>query len=462
MSQYSGNVDSTVDEIVTAPKELGKAFQEFFHSEVTSSVILLVTAIVALIWANSPWAESYFELLHLHIGFNIGDINFDLTLHEWVNDALMAFFFLVIGLEVKRELVVGELSSPKRALLPVTAALGGMIIPAGIYLIFNAGGEGSTGWGIPMATDIAFALGILALLGSRVPPALKVFVTALAIADDLGAIAVLAIFYTERIIWIDVILSLGFMLLIFIAVRTRINRVEVYVVLVIGAWAAMLLSGIHATVAGILIAMLIPVRARIDPEEFLVIGYSKLNKLEEGELTTESMIHDHEQMETVIDLHEASRNLRPPGLVIEHYLHPLVAYIILPLFALTNAGVLIDEGFFRTLANPISLGIIFGLVVGKQIGVTLFSWLAIRSGYANMPQGVTWRQIYGVGWLAAIGFTMSLFIADLAFDDPAMINQAKVGILAASLIAGVGGYLVLNQFLPKDKKIADAQPAPEA
>ena len=462
MSQYNGNVDSTVDEIITAPKELGRAFQEFFRSEVTSSAILLVCAIVALIWANSPWADYYFDLLHLPIGFGIGEIEFDLTLHEWVNDALMAFFFLVIGLEVKRELVVGELSSPKKAMLPVTAAVGGMIIPAAIYLIFNAGGEGANGWGIPMATDIAFALGILALLGSRVPPALKVFVTALAIADDLGAIAVLAIFYTERIIWIDVILSLGFLLLMFIAVRTRINRIEVYVVLVIGAWAAMLLSGIHATVAGILIAMVIPVRARIDPEEFLAIGYSKLNELQEGGLTTESMIHDHDQMETLMELHEASRRLRPPGLVIEHYLHPLVAYFILPLFALTNAGVRIDEGFFRTLANPISLGIIFGLVVGKQIGVMLLSWVAIRTGYANMPQGVTWGQIYGVGWLAAIGFTMSLFIADLAFGDPALINQAKVGILAASLIAGIGGYLVLNLFLPKNKEVADPQPAPEA
>lgn len=446
---------------VTPPKGLGRAFQEFFETEVAGSSILLVCAIVALVWANSAWADTYFDLLHLEFGFVIGSLQYELTLHEWVNDGLMAFFFLVIGLEVKRELVVGELSTPRRAILPVTAAVGGMIVPAAIYLALNFNHEGVTGWGIPVATDIAFALGVLALLGKRVPPALKVFITALAIADDLGAIAILAIFYTESIIWVDVILSIGFLAILYGLVRLNINRIEFYAVLVIGAWAAMLLSGIHATVAGILLAMIIPVRARIEPEEFLTTSYEKLNELGGGDLTTDSMIHDHNQMVTIMEFHETSRRLRPPGLVLEHYLHPVVVFIILPLFALTNAGVVIGDGFFDTLLSPVALGIVFGLVLGKQIGVTLFSWLAIRSGYANMPAGVTWRQIYGISWLTGIGFTMSLFITELAFDDPVLVNQAKVGIIVASLIAGAGGYLVLRRFLPAAEDVTTWKALPE-
>ena len=454
-------IDQEITTIVTPRKGVGRAFQEFFETEVAGSSILLVCAVIALVWANSPWADIYFELLHVEFGFIIGPLHYELTVHEWVNDGLMAFFFLVVGLEVKRELVVGELSSPRRAILPVTAALGGMIIPAAVYLIFNFNGEGARGWGVPMATDIAFALGVLALLGKRVPPALKVFITALAIADDLGAIAVLAIFYTEQIIWIDVIISLIFLAILYGLVRLDIRRIEFFVVLVVGAWAAMLLSGIHATVAGILLAMIIPARAGIKRKEFLATGYEKLDELAGGDLTTDSMIHDPQQMKAIMGLHEASRRLRPPGLTLEHYLHPVVVFFILPLFALTNAGVRITDGFFDTLLSPVALGIVFGLVIGKQIGVTLFSWLAIRSGYANMPAGVSWGQIYGVGWLTGIGFTMSLFITDLAFDDPILINQAKVGILVASLVSGVGGYLVLRRLLPAAEDVVSWRKLPQ-
>jgi NhaA family Na+:H+ antiporter len=432
----SSTIDQEITTIITPRKGFGRAFQEFFETEVAGSSILLVCAIIALIWANSPWADIYFDLLHLEFGFIVGSLHYELSLHEWVNDGLMAFFFLVVGLEVKRELVVGELSSSRRAILPITAA-------------------------VPMATDIAFALGVLALLGSRVPPALKVFITALAIADDLGAIAVLAIFYTEQIIWIDVIISIAFLAILYGLVRLNIRRIEFFAILVIGAWAAMLLSGIHATVAGILLAMIIPVRAEIKREEFLTIGYEKLDELTGGNLTTDSMIHDHQQMKSIIELHAASRRLRPPGLTLERYLHPVVVFVILPLFALTNAGVPITDGFFDTLLSPVALGIVFGLVLGKQMGVTLFSWLAIRSGYANMPAGVTWGQIYGVGWLTGIGFTMSLFITELAFDDPVLLNQAKVGILVASLVAGVGGYLVLRRLLPVAEDVVSWRALPQ-
>ncbi|HSG16592.1 MAG TPA: Na+/H+ antiporter NhaA [Anaerolineae bacterium] len=457
----SSTIDQEITTIITPRKGFGRAFQEFFETEVAGSSILLVCAIIALIWANSPWADIYFDLLHLEFGFIVGSLHYELSLHEWVNDGLMAFFFLVVGLEVKRELVVGELSSSRRAILPITAAVGGMLIPAAVYLILNFDGDGVRGWGVPMATDIAFALGVLALLGSRVPPALKVFITALAIADDLGAIAVLAIFYTEQIIWIDVIISIAFLAILYGLVRLNIRRIEFFAILVIGAWAAMLLSGIHATVAGILLAMIIPVRAEIKREEFLTIGYEKLDELTGGNLTTDSMIHDHQQMKSIIELHAASRRLRPPGLTLERYLHPVVVFVILPLFALTNAGVPITDGFFDTLLSPVALGIVFGLVLGKQMGVTLFSWLAIRSGYANMPAGVTWGQIYGVGWLTGIGFTMSLFITELAFDDPVLLNQAKVGILVASLVAGVGGYLVLRRLLPVAEDVVSWRALPQ-
>ena len=307
MTQKTEAFDQEITTIVTPRKGVGRAFQDFFETEVAGSSILLVCAIIALFWANSPWADIYFELLHLEFGFIIGPLHYELTLHEWVNDGLMAFFFLVVGLEVKRELVVGELSSPRRALLPVTAAVGGMVIPAAVYLILNLNSEGARGWGIPMATDIAFALGVLALLGNRVPPALKVFITALAIADDLGAIAVLAIFYTEQIIWIDVIISIAFLAVLYILVRLDVRRVELIVILVIGAWAAMLLSGIHATVAGILLAMIIPARAGIKREEFLATGYEKLDELAGGDLTTDSMIQDRQQLKAIIELHAASR-----------------------------------------------------------------------------------------------------------------------------------------------------------
>jgi NhaA family Na+:H+ antiporter len=423
-------------------------FQRFFHWEAAGSIVLLGATIVALAWANSPWAESYFDLTHTYLGISWGEHAFKLSLQHWVNDALMVVFFFVVGLEIKREMVLGQLSSFRQSVLPVAAALGGMVVPAGIYIALNAGGEGANGWGVPMATDIAFALGLLALFGSRAPIGLKVFLTALAIADDLGAVLVIALFYTERVCLGALVVAAVILILLFLAGRAGIRRVEPYVIMAVGVWIAIFVSGVHATVAGILVALMIPVRARIDPDRFFSTAEASLSTLKKSDLTRDSMVDDEEQMIAIERLHDAATDMAPPGPALEHYLHLPQAFIILPLFAFFNAGVYIAEGFFETLLKPVSLGIVLGLVMGKQLGVWLFSWIAVRSGYAELPEGVNWAQIWGVSCIAGVGFTMSLFVGELAFKDPDLVSEAKVGILAASLIAGVWGYLVLARSLP--------------
>ncbi|TNF71601.1 MAG: Na+/H+ antiporter NhaA [Acidobacteria bacterium] len=430
-------------------QESDSVFQRFFHWEAAGSIVLLAATIVALVWANSPWAESYHDLTHTYLGISWGEHAFKLSLQHWVNDALMVVFFFVVGLEIKREMVLGQLSSFRQSVLPVAAAIGGMVVPAAIYIALNAGGEGASGWGVPMATDIAFALGIMALFGTRAPIGLKVFLTALAIADDLGAVLVIALFYTEKVRLGALVVAAVFLFMLFVASNRRVRRVGVYVFLVLGVWIAIFASGVHATVAGILVALMIPVRARIDPEKFFSTAEESLATLRKSDLTRDSMVDDEEQMIALEELHGAAGDMAPPGPVLEHYLHLPQAFLILPLFALFNAGVVLGEGLFETLANPISIGIVLGLVVGKQLGVWLFSWLAIRSGYADMPEGVTWAQIWGVSCLAGVGFTMSLFVSELAFKDPELVSEAKVGILVASLIAGVWGYLVLARSLPQ-------------
>ena len=423
-------------------------FQRFVHSEVTGSFLLLICSVVALAWANSPWADRYFELIGTYIGVSWGEATFKLSLQHWVNDFLMAIFFFVIGLEIKREIAVGELSSFDQAVLPVSAAVGGMLIPAALFLAVNMGGEGARGWGIPMATDIAFALGILSLFGKRAPLGLKVFLTALAIADDIGAVLVIALFYTETIRITPLIVSLLFLIGIRIASRAGIRQPAVYIVLALAVWGAEFLSGIHATVAGILVAMMVPVQARLDPAEFRRRVGKRVEELDEVELTRDSMVLEKEQLAALEDLHLAAADMRPPGITLEHAMHPLVVFLILPLFALCNAGVAIDSGVVGSLAHPIGLGILLGLVVGKQIGVVGFTWLIVRTGKARLPTGVTWGQVWGAGCLAGVGFTMSLFVSDLAYDSVEFVNIAKVGILAASLIAGIIGMLVLSRSLP--------------
>jgi NhaA family Na+:H+ antiporter len=424
-------------------------FEWFVHSEVTGSILLLACAVVALVWANSPWAASYFDFLHTYVGVSWGDASFHLSLHHWINDGLMVIFFFVVGLEVKRELVVGELSSFRKASLPVAAAVGGMVVPAVFFVVLNFGGEGARGWGIPMATDIAFALGILAVFGSRAPLGLKVFLTALAIADDLGAVAVIALFYTEKINVTALIVAGILLLILFVAVRARVNHLGILLPLIVGVWVAVFASGLHATVAGIFVAMLIPVKPRLSVPHFIANTEDFLHHIRVADTTDDMLIADKHQLHAVENVRERAADILPSGLVLEHIFHPIQVWFILPLFALANAGVAIGDDLMAVLANPLSLGIIVGLVVGKPVGIGLLSWLAVKSGRGALPEGVTWAQVIGAGCLAGVGFTMSLFITDLAFDNETLIATAKIGILAASLTSGILGYIILSRSLPK-------------
>jgi NhaA family Na+:H+ antiporter len=424
-------------------------FNRFFHSEVSGSVVLMACTVVALVWANSPWSQSYVDFTHIEVGFSWGGASLYMSLQHWINDALMAIFFFVVGLEVKREISIGQLSTLRKATLPVSAAVGGMVVPAGFYFAMNAGGPAAQGWGIPMATDIAFALGLLALFGSRAPIGLKVFLTALAIADDIGAVLVIAFFYTASLKFGALAVAGVFMLLIAGIRVIGVRRSGIYLLLAIGVWLSVLTSGIHATVAGILIAMLVPVRAKIEPEKLMERAKERLTELESTTLTRDSMVSDSAQLHAIDDIHEASGDMIPPGIALEHRLHPVQSFLILPLFALFNAGVYLGGDALGQTTDPIALGIIFGLVLGKQIGVLGFSWISIKSGLADLPDGVSWLHIWGASCLAGVGFTMSLFIGELAFDDPIQLAKAKLGILEASLIAGVIGYWILSWSLPK-------------
>jgi NhaA family Na+:H+ antiporter len=424
-------------------------FDRFFHSEVSGSIVLMACTIVALTWANSPWSQNYIDFTHMEIGFSGGGASLNLSLQHWINDALMAIFFFVVGLEVKREIGIGQLSTLRKAALPVSAAVGGMLIPAGFYFAINAGGPGVHGWGIPMATDIAFALGILALFGSRAPIGLKVFLTALAIADDIGAVLVIALFYSANLKLGALAVAGIFMLLIVGARAIGIRRSGIYLLLATGVWLSVLVSGIHATVAGILVAMLVPIRANIEPEKFMERARSRLAELESSNLTHDSMVDDKAQLHALDDIHQTTGDMIPPGIALENHLHPVQSFLILPLFALFNAGVYLGGDALSRVTDPIGMGILFGLFFGKQIGVVGFSWIAVKSGIADLPDGVNWNQIWGASCLAGVGFTMSLFITELAFDDPVHIATAKLGILEASLIAGVLGYWILNRSLPK-------------
>ncbi|MCI0547364.1 MAG: Na+/H+ antiporter NhaA [Candidatus Rokubacteria bacterium] len=423
------------------------ALDWFIHSEVAGSAALLACTVAAMVWANSPWADQYFRLAHTQIAISVGESRLALSLQHWINDGLMVVFFFVIGLEIKRELTAGHLSSVRQAILPVAAAVGGMVVPAVIYAALNAHGPGARGWGIPMATDIAFALGVLALVGRQVPIGLKVFLTALAIADDLGAVLVIALFYTAEIRWAGLAAALPFLILLGLVIRAGIRLPVVYAVLVIGVWLAVFTSGVHATVAGILMAMLVPVRPRLNPQQFFATVSDELDALRAAGLTRDSVLADEAQLDALVALDDAATEMRPPGLTLERFFHPLQSLLILPLFAFVNAGVSLGGKAPAMLGDPVALGVVAGLVLGKVVGISLASWLAVRSGSARLPDGVSWPQLVGAGLLGGVGFTMSLFVADLAFDAEALLYAAKLGILVGSLIAGVAGYLVLRTAL---------------
>ncbi len=425
-----------------AARILLRPFETFFGLESASGLLLLGAAAVAIVWANSPWAAAYFHLWETYVTVGGGALELELSLHHWINDALMAVFFFVVGLEIKREVLVGELAQPKKAALSVAAAMGGMLVPAALYAVFNVGGPGSAGWGIPMATDIAFALGVLALLGSRVPMALKVFLTAVAIVDDLGAVLVIAVFYTADLSLPALGAAAGVFVVLMGVNRLGIRNSFPYVLLGTLLWLALLKSGVHATVAGVMLALTIPARRVIDAPEFLRRARLYLEEFAEDVQPGDSE-PTPDQRDAVHSLEKMSEFIETPLTRLEHALHPWVAFFIMPVFALANAGVAFGGGAAGMVGSPITLGVVVGLFVGKPVGILLASWLSIRSGLAALPGRVGWSQLAGVGFLAGIGFTMSLFIANLAFVDPALLDSAKVGILAGSLLSGVMGALLL-------------------
>jgi NhaA family Na+:H+ antiporter len=421
-----------------------RPFQDFAHKQSSGGVLLIVVTAVALVWANSPWGGSYAALWGSKLTVGLGDFSLSKDLTHWINDGLMAVFFLVVGLEIKREVLVGELSSIRGAALPVVAAVGGAVVPAAIYVAINAGTEGAAGWGIPMATDIAFALGVLALLGERAPVALKVFLTALAIVDDIVAVLVIALFYTSDISWGALAVGGLFLVALVVANLIGVGRTLVYALLGVGLWLAFLLSGIHATIAGVILAFTVPASSFINPGAFLKRSRYILDRFEQAGEKGENVLTNEERQAALHALNHATYELEPPLHELEHALHPWVVFAIMPLFALANAGVPLGGGIAEALTNPVALGIVAGLVIGKQLGITLFAWVAVKSGISELPRGINWRQVYGGGWLAGIGFTMSLFISDLAFPDSPLVDAAKLGILAASLIAGAVGWTILR------------------
>jgi len=432
-------------------EKLLKPLNEFLHQEASGGILLILFTVAALAWANSPWSESYHHLWHTHIVIAVGNLlTFDYSIHHWINDGLMVIFFFTVGLEIKRELLVGELSSIQKASLPIAAALGGMILPAVLYVIFNIGGEGSGGWGIPMATDIAFVVGIMALLGPSVPLTLKVFVLALAIADDIGAVLVIAIFYTAEIS-ITALVIAGIVLAILIILnRLGTKSLIPYTVFGIILWLAFLKSGVHATIAGVLLAFTIPASARYNTKHFSDKTRELLKKFDEtGEHGENVLSHEGRQTD-VMAIEENCKKILTPLQRFEHGLHPWVSYLIIPLFALANAGVTFaGMDIYNALTSSVSLGIIVGLFVGKQIGIFTFSWIAVKLKLGSLPEGVNWKKIYAAGILAGIGFTMSLFIAGLAFSDNALIDLSKIGVLSGSLLSGIAGYILLKSTLSK-------------
>ncbi len=417
-------------------------FNLFVREEAFSGVLLIAAVILALLWANSSLSIGYDQLWRTPVNISVGPYQVAMSLRDWINDGLMTIFFFVAGLEIKREILVGELSRPRQALFPVAAALGGMLAPALIFLTFNGGGQERAGWGIPMATDIAFALGVLALLGKRVPIGLKVFLTAVAIVDDIGAVLVIALFYSHGFAWESLRAALVILLVLLLINRSGVDAPLPYAILGIMLWLAFLHSGIHPTVAGVLLAACIPTFQRIDGPRFLSQARHYLDVF--AKASTGHILGNKDQQEALEGLETVADYVASPLPKLEHRLHPWVVYTIMPVFALANAGVHLPAQLTAAFTSPVSLGVMAGLVLGKQIGIIGLPWLLARAGWLHKPAGLEWKQIYGIAWLGGIGFTMSLFITQLAFGDTELAVLAKVGILGASLLAAVGGSAVLT------------------
>jgi NhaA family Na+:H+ antiporter len=434
-----------------ATRRFSRAFVEFLHAETSGGIVMLSATALALILANSPMGDAYREVWKTYGGLVFGDWSLKLSLGHWINDGLMAIFFFLVGLEIKRELLFGELASFKRAALPVVAAIGGAVIPAAIFVALNRGGPYLDGWAIPMATDIAFAVTLLALLGSRAPLWLKSFVTALAIADDIMAVLVIAFFYTAgldmtALMWAAMVV--GGLLICNLA---GVKKPTPYVILAVILWYFVLLSGIHATIAGVVAAAFVPASIRrsdrsTQPEDLSESMQILLDSMEEVLPPGSELWEEVDAREAALeDIAEDAAASSAPLYRLENAIHPWSAFVVLPIFAFANAGVEIPIGdLANSLVHPLTLGIALGLFVGKQIGITAFAWLAIKLGLGELPTGARWRQIWGGALLAGIGFTMSIFIASLAFSDPEVLDKAKIGIIVGSLLSAIVGIVVLR------------------
>jgi Na+:H+ antiporter, NhaA family len=424
----------------------------FFAAESAGGILLIISAVAALVWANSPWASSYHDFWHLEIALDAGGFQFSTSLEHIVNDGLMVVFFLLVGLEIKRELLLGELASFRKASLPVAAAIGGMVVPALLYLLVDFHGNGAAGWGIPTATDIAFVAGILTLVGRSLPPSLKVFVLAVAIVDDLGAVLVIAIFYTSHVSVMAITFAALFFAALMLLNVLRVHHTLPYIVLGVGLWAATLCSGIHATIAGILLALAIPATRQIEEAPYVDYMRKRLERFAREAEAVPTKITEN-QSRALKSMEIASQAVQTPLARVEHALLKPVNFVIVPLFALANGGVNVRSAGAAAFTNLVTWGVLLGLLIGKPLGIMLASWIATKSKIASLPEGANWHQIAGVSVLCGIGFTMSLFIANLAFvGAEELLSDAKIGILAASLICGIVGALMIASAKPRNQR----------
>ena len=450
LNSYKSLPSTLVADYIVRPAE------SFFKKEASSSVLLLLASLMAVAWANSALAPLYHDLLHTHLTLELGQYKIAKSLLHWLNDGLMTYFIFIVGLEIKREILVGELSNPKSALLPVVAALGGMLVPGAIYFTLNRGTPTAGGWGIPMATDIAFALGAIAVFGRKLPVGLRVFLSAFAIADDLGAVVIIAVFYTKEIVWSYLLICIFFVAGLAIANLLWIRWTLLYALLGLGIWVAVLGSGVHPTVAGFVVAMFIPAKGKYDTDRFVNKVKEIMDEFQcEEQSCGYSILLDRGHLNAVHALEMACHEVETPLQRLEHSLHPWIAFVLLPLFAFANAGLSLKGIDLTSIVHqPLTLGITLGLVLGKPVGIVLFSLLAVKTGIAVLPAEVTWSQIIGAGMLGGIGFTMSLFVSSLSFASPELINYAKLGILSGSTISAVAGIVFLAwycAFLGKKK-----------
>ncbi len=438
-------MDKEVKKKSTTVSYMRETARKFLDRETSGGLLLILATLVALVLANTDVADIYHHYLSDEIVIGAPEhLEISLSVEEWINDGLMVIFFLVAGLELKREVMVGELSDFKKASMPIFAALGGMLVPAILFFLFNLNMPTVKGWGIPMATDIAYSLGILGLLGKRVPVQLKIFLVALAIADDIGAILVIAIFYSSQIAWMNLLIAGGALLVLAILNRAGIKHLSLYILLGIVLWLAFLDSGIHPTLAGVLFSLTIPIKPKIQNEDYRQRTKSHVQELEKTDLVNTHLLTDKKQQNILETIRSDTKHTHPPLLRLENALTGINAFFIIPVFALANAGVELSLGISEVLSSSLGLGILTGLVLGKVCGITAFSYLGVKMGFAQLPVGLSWRHIIGTGLIAGIGFTMSLFITNLAFADQNLVQVAKISILLASLIAAIAGVLVLR------------------